>query len=275
MTSLTNLNKKQRPKSQAQLKKEIENALRNREMVALWGNQANGKTHTFWQLWVRFMIGIDGKDITTIKPNHPENPALHILPHVEVSGASDRLEIDRVKRQILMTYGVPKAANMSKYHMRIEFIKLCLKLQEMNIIPCIAMDNIELIPERGYTLLKGLNELNYTGKRCGFAILASGEFRKRKMPINFWQHCTEFNVGKVSFQEMEEFISNLVGPQFLKSFKSTAIKRLLECTSTLEMANIVRRVARDISEEVIETADEELIGTYHEKERVQQLRLAA
>jgi hypothetical protein len=243
-------------------------------MVALWGNQPNGKTHTFWQIWVRFMIGIDGKDIATIKPNHTENPIVHILPNVEISGASDRTEMDRIKRQILQTYGIENAAYMSKYLMRVEFSKLCIKLREMNIVPCIAQDNIELIPARGYTLLKALNELNYNGKKCGFAILASGEFRKRKMPINFWQHCTEFNVGKVTFQEMEEFIANLV-PGFQTKFKTSAINRLLECSSTLEMANLIRRAARDIAEEVIETADEQLIGDYYEQERVQQLRIAA
>lgn len=260
-----------RAKTQKQIRSEVEAGLRGREIVALWG-KPNGKTHTFWQVWLKYMIANEGK--AEIKRNHDENFSVEILPNVKPSGK--QLRVESMKRQILESYGYRNARYMADFDVRKEFRKLLDRLYDARVIPCIAMDNAELMPERAYRILKELNEERTSkGKRGGVAVLLSGEFSKRKMPPNFWMHCTEINIGKVTAEEMQEFIANLVGAHYAGGFKAPAIKRLLECSSSLEMRNLVVKAARDMSEGVLEDVGAEQLDEYSESDSLKRHRLAA
>lgn len=227
------------------LRAEIEEGLRNREIVTLWGMQPNGKTHIYQRVWNALMIDIDGVDYTRIRSHHPENPRLDILPNVEISGLSKHLTVEKIMRYIMQSYKYEKADHMANYELRREFKKLMRSLRELYVIPVLAMDNIELMPERGYSIIKSLNEMRIDGKPSGVAALLSGDFTRRKMPPNFWAHCHEICVGKITFGEMAEFINQLVGPQYAMRFTPAAVEKLMsECSSTLEMAKIIQRSAR-------------------------------
>lgn len=260
-----------RAKTQKQIRSEVESGLRSREIVSLWG-KPNGKTHTFWQVWLQHVIANEGK--AEIKRNHAENFTVEILPNVKIGGKN--LRTDSMKRQILETYGYRNARWMSDIDMRKEYRKLLDRLYDARIIPCIAMDNAELMPEKGYTILKELNEERTTkGKRGGVAVLLAGEFSKRKMPPNFWMHCTEINIGKVTAEEMTEFIADLVGAHYASGFKAPAIKRLLECGSTLEMSRYIKLAAKDMSEGVLDEVGASQLDEYSETDSLKRHRLAA
>ncbi len=235
----------------------------------------NGKTNLFWQVWLELSLELEGIDAATRAPyRHAENYHVEILPNVSLTSAG--LTKERVMRLIMQSYQVQSAAHMRQYEMLYRFKKLMIQLEKSRIIPCIAMDNIELMRPVGYSILKDLNELRYGGKATGIACLLAGEFSKRKMKdTNFMQHCNEFNIGKVTAAEMEEFISNIIGPYYAPRFKEAAVKQLLECQSTLEMARLVKRAFRDIKEGAIEVVTPSELHEYQKEESLSRVRIAA
>lgn len=240
--------------SQRAISKQIRDSLTKREMVCLWGNP-NGKTNVFYEMMGKMSIGVDGKLRSMLKASHSENYTLEFLEGVEVPMRSDRVCADIVRRQILRSYGTRPKHDLE---MRRQYIHLLADLETAKIMPVVAMDEIQLLPERGFSVVKVLNEQHVGGKQAGPAFLLSGVFSKRRMPPNFWAHCKEVQIGKIKPSEVQEFIET-IEPGSARFFTANAHKKLSECATTLEMSAQVRRAIEyfrdkelaDISSEVI------------------------
>lgn len=207
-------------------------------MVLLWGETPNGKTHVHYYLLGKLSIGLGGKLLTSIKPSHRENYTVHILEGVAPSMRSDRMEVDKLKRQILRAYG--ESDQGDPLELNTNFTKLLLALDNARIVPCLAMDSIELLPEKAFGLYKSLSEFHHGGKHLGVASLLTGNFSTNKMPKNFWPHVYDIQVGKPAPGQVREFVFH-IAPETAHLFSENAIKRLETCASTREMYNAIMR----------------------------------
>lgn len=262
----------QATRSQKALANAITSGLQDREIVCLWGNP-NGKTSIFYNVMANLSIGLDGRIRSEIRPRHSEDFTVEILQGIDIPMCSDIIDINRIKRMIMQSYGEkpPHGSLM----MGRKFIQLLIDLHKARIIPCLAMDEIEVLPRKGYSVIKMLHEIQYDRKKIGVAALLSGSFAKRKMPENFWMHVKEVQVGKISEQEVAEFIQYLA-PGFDQKFTRDALRKIAECHTTLEMSRVVRtsiefwkRVGDD------EIIDKEIIKSAWDKIGLSKAKLAA
>lgn len=241
-------------RSQKAIAETILQGLQDREIVCLWGNTPNGKTHVYYKVMGDLSIGLDGRIRSEIKPKHEEDYTVEILEGIELPMIAEKITLDRVKRLILEAYGERPWTRALDMHRR--FTRLMIDLDKARIIPTLTMDEVEVLPRKGYSIYKMMNELRHGGKRIGCAILLSGNFSKRKMPENFWMHVKEIQVGKVTPEQVEEFVS-YIAPGYHQKFTLSAFKKIAECTSTLEMSRIVRNSLdywrRHSKDEVIDT----------------------
>jgi len=220
--------------SQRAIMESITEGLRNREVVCMWGNQPNGKSHVFYNL-VSSLSGFERSAFS--QERKPERFTIDILPGIEPPSRGNADSFKVMQRQILESYGVP-IRRTKRYS---SLIDLLIQLREARIMPTLALDGVEILPEKGFVLYQKLNELrdHRTGERIGPAALLSGNFNKRRMPPNFWKHIKDVQVRRVSQAEIAEFISYL-DPQYRDSFTPQALKKLADCSSTLEMSRIAR-----------------------------------
>lgn len=210
--------------------------LADRRIVALYG-PANGKTHTFVKTVGALSTDSKGKLVTTIASKHEENFTVQILDGVEIPTSSWEAQVSAIRKQFLESYGMKPHKGLKRTH---EFNRLLEDLRMQRVIPCVAMDNIELLPTRGFTLAKMFNEqCTMRGVAIGPAFLLSGEFKMKRMPTNFWGHVTEVKVGKLKAEEIENFLLGFV-PQFAERFTKPAMRKLSECGTMLEMAKLTR-----------------------------------
>jgi hypothetical protein len=215
----------------------IETGLRSREIVCLWGNVPNGKTHVFHYLTGRHTIGLENKVRSSIRASHSENYCIEVLEGVQLSMRSERIEQDALKRQILECYG--ERHNTHGLDMRRRFTNLMLDLERARIMPTVCMDAIELLPRRGYETIKSVSQESHRGEAVGPAFLLSGQFSKRRMPDNFWLHIKEVKIGKVLAEEVAEF-ATVVAPGYGHLFTIKALDLLKNSPSTAEMRRLIR-----------------------------------
>lgn len=223
--------------SQKAIAESITTGLTEREMVCLWGNQPNGKTHIFYSLLSKHSIGYETRYISDIRPKSRGEFTTEILEGVGIPMRADKVDIDKVRRQVLESYG--EKSRTHTLDMKRRYVHLLTLLHEARIIPTLAVDSVELLPEKGYAIIKSLNEQRHNGERVGLAALLSGNFTKRKMPEHFWLHIKEVQVGRVSAEEVKEFVGYLC-PGLDQVFTLAACKKLAECASTLEMSRVIR-----------------------------------
>lgn len=259
-------------RSQKALANSITTGLQNREIVCLFG-KPNGKTNIFYSIMGNLSIGLDGKIRSEIKPRHSEDFTVDILEGINIPMCSDIISIDRIKRMIMQSYGEkpPHGSLM----MGRAFIQLLIDLNKARIIPCLAMDEIEVMPRKGYSVIKMLHEMQHAGKKIGVAALLSGNFSKRKMPDNFWLHIKEVQIGKISEQEVAEFIQHLA-PGFDQKFTREAMRKISECPTTLEMSRLVRNTIeywRKVGED--DTIGKDMVGEANAKIALSKARMAA
>lgn len=253
--------------SQRAISRAIHKGLTEREMVLLWGDKPDGKTHIFYSLLEKYSIGIDddGKIRHSIKANHAENFRCEFLEGIEIPFRSDRIEPDYIKKHILQCYG-EKSNNIRQLDLRTKYIALLRDLERNRIMPVIAVDGIEMLPSRAYTSIKMLNEQGSKGKKMGPAFLLSGSFSKRKLPPNFWLHCKEIQAGKVTAAEMEEFIEQ-IAPDKSRHFNQASLRKLAECDSTLEMAAKIRVALEYRAEQVLDKVTDDVITRIDDRQR--------
>jgi hypothetical protein len=242
-------------KSQKVTLREIETGLQDREIVCLWGNVPNGKTHIHSYLVGNYTIGLENIGRAKIIPSHEENNTIEVLEGVEITTISEKIHIDRIKRNILEIYGEPFGGRLLDMHRR--FINLLLDLKEAHIVPVLAQDGIEILPRRAYSIYKLLNQMYHKGEHIGVGCLLSGDFSKRRMPENFWLHIKEVKVGKVMAEEVQDFLSE-VAPGHKHLFTTGALEKLATCPTTAEMRRLIRASVHYwktfSSEEKIDTA---------------------
>lgn len=226
--------------SQKAIVKTIQDSLRDREIVCTWGT-SNGKTHVHHIIKENLSIGIDGKIRGQIAARHVEEYTVEILEGVEIPIQSNEVSMTRIKKLILASYGEKTGARSIDLHRK--FMHLLVDLEKQGIIPCMAQDEVEIMPRKGYSVIKLLNQIRYNGKRIGVAAMLSGNFAKRRMPSNFWDHIKEVQIGRVTDAELQELIE-FIAPQYAEKFTRSAIVKLSKCDSTLE---INRRIKDAVS----------------------------
>jgi hypothetical protein len=224
--------------SQKAIVRQVENALKEREIVCLWGNVPNGKTHIHSYLVGKHTVGLENKSRSSIIPSNASDYSLEMLEGIEITTISEKIHIDRIKRNILEVYGEPCGENILKMHRR--YTNLLLDLKEARIMPVLIQDGVEVMPGRAYSIYKLLNQYYHKGEHIGIAHLLTGEFSKRKMPPNFWNHISEVKIGKVLPEEVAEFMSE-VAPRHKNLFTEAALKRLTTAPTTAEMKRLIRK----------------------------------
>lgn len=215
----------------------IETGLRSREIVCLWGNVPNGKTHLFHHVMGRHTIGLANLERTSIKPSTAKEFSIDVIEGVEVPMRNDRCGATSLKRQILARYGERIYGDSSVVN--IQFAYLMLDLYNARIVPTVGMDSIELLPTKGFTVIKDVHQVHHEGIAIGPAFLLSGQFSQRKLPENFWLHIKEVKIGKVLAEEVAEF-AGFVSPGYGRLFTTRALELLKNAPSTAEMRRLIR-----------------------------------
>lgn len=196
--------------------------LRRRDLVFLQGN-SNGKTQILDMLRWKCSSKLGGKALD--KSRTSEATKLELLEDIQRMPRADKLTSTYLMRQILRYYG--EAANYQDM-MEVEkmYRTLMISLNKANTIPVLALDNIEVYSKRHYTVMKELNEYRYHGKRLGIAIVISGDLVRSKMPMPFYEKCTEISIDRIqSSTELRDILAmwfpldmGLFTPQIVQSF---------------------------------------------------------
>lgn len=257
-------------RSQKATAKKIHQGLANREIVCLFG-RPDGKTHTFMQLVGQLSVGPSGKLRGAMPSQHSEDFKVEIIEGLEVPTQSHEVRVSAFRRMLLDAYGVKPCTGLKRV---IEFNRLLLDLRKERIIPAVAMDCIELMPRKGFSLLKMMNEVHVAGQHVGVAALLSGDFTQQRMPSNFWGHIYEVKIEKISLDEVEEFLQHLV-PQHAKNFTLDAVKKLSQCESTLEMKKMATNAVRAMQYSDLDAIDSRLLSNVEKSMFASRARLAA
>jgi hypothetical protein len=226
--------------SQQVTARQIKTSLARREFVCLFGNKANGKTYTHHSLMNEFSAGIESRVREKIIPSDAKGYTLDLMKCVEVSTISDRLELDRLRRQILRYFG--DRSTERNIEMRRRFIKLLLDLKKAKIMPVIANDSIELVPRRGLLMLKTLWETTHGEEHIGPACLLSGDLMHHRLEENFWSHATVIKMGKILAEEVRTLADQVI-PEYKDYFTEPVLRRIGELPSVAEMKKTIRATA--------------------------------
>jgi len=251
-------------RSQTVLKDAAEESLRERKMVYLAG-QPNGKTSIMWKIIGELAVDDKGSLIERIAPRRAGDYEVMILPKVTLP-RSDRMTIQFLQRQILQACGDPTAKTLPQYQLTDKYISLMEGLRARRVIACVAIDNAELLPEKAFTVLKAMHELQIKGEKVGISVLIAGRYGKIRMPGSFLQHCNEIQIGKISHDEEIRELIQTHFPTEVQNFSDPALRRITRhCETTLQviraarMAIAERRRLRD-TEIDTETVDTVLSG---------------
>jgi hypothetical protein len=176
---------------------EIQDAIKRRQIAFLSG-RPNGKTHVYHR--AQEQVAVKSGSIYRLKPRdpHPEDNQIEFVTDIAFPQSS-RIIATTIMRQVIGLYGlrVPQGTHMVIRRFR----SLLEEFYHQDKILCIAFDNAELIPERGYSILKYMNEFRYKGLDIGTAVLLSGEYARMRMPYEFLKRTTEIPVGKLDAME--------------------------------------------------------------------------
>ncbi len=241
--------------------------LSNRDIVCMWGEEPNGKTSTYYSICAPLSLGLENRHVDTL-PWTGDKTQVVICEGIEPPMLTSMITIDKIKRQVLEMFGEPYNTRPLDMHRR--FIKLLLALEQRQIIPVLATDSVELLPKRAFSVYKHFNQLHLGSRPIGFGILLSGNFAQRKLPLNFWQHVTEVQVGKPTAGQVKEYIMELC-PERVQLFTEEAIRKIEQCRSTLDMYNIITRSvaywSRSSREKTIDAQLVRIVIQKHEENR--------
>ncbi|MEP7234514.1 MAG: hypothetical protein ABI778_04380 [Ignavibacteriota bacterium] len=197
--------------------------LRRRDIVFFNGS-ANGKTQILDMLRWRASSRAGGKLLG--KSATDEKITLQILEDIQRLPRTDKLTSTAIMRLVLKSYGLP-AYHSDIVDVERRYREHVMELQRANIMPVLALDNIEIFPKRAYTVLKELNEYRYHGKKLGIAIALCGDLVRSKMTMPFYEKTSEIAVDKSdSVSELRDILAmwfpldlGIFSPVVMQSFK--------------------------------------------------------
>lgn len=221
--------------NQKRIALEIQESVKNRERVFLSGRQ-NGKTRVFQRVQENILV----KKGSTIQltPRHEEDNTIEFVTDFAFPRA-DAITPHCIMRQILGLYGLRIPSGTSAVIRR--FRAMLEEFYETDRVLCLAIDNCELIPRKGFSILKYMNEFRYKQRDIGIALLLAGEYQKTRMPWEFLQSTREIPVGKVDAIEDVLQVIETHFPGWGSKFSGEELAKIQTYPTTLEQRAAVQR----------------------------------
>lgn len=213
---------------------EAQEALQNREIVFLRGSQ-NGRTLLANELQEVIATERDGRTMLRQRRHDEDRDIEFVTP---IFGRSDNVNHTFFMRQFVSRYRTAHA--WGSFQLQLAFLGKLLELADDGVVPCLVIDNAELLPRRAFTLLKWLNEIRDNRKRrnVGFSILMAGNLAN--VPLEFVKHSTELSIGRVSREEIAQLIeAHHPGKSLV--FDEKALTRIGQLPKTLDMMRAVNK----------------------------------